>query len=333
MKRRGDKIVMVTAYDAPSGRLADAAGVDLDPRRRLRRRWSCTATSRPCRCRSTRSLFMTRAVTRGAQRPLVVADMPFGSYEVSDEQAVRNAVRLVKEGGADAVKLEGGGSTVVARAGDRRRGHPGDGPRRPDAAVGDRRSAASRRRAGRPSGRSSWSRTRSRSRRRAASRSCSRRCRPPVAARRDARARDPDDRHRRRRRDRRAGARLARHARLLRGPRAALRQALRGARRRDRRGARARTPRRSAAARSRRSGTRTRCRRRSWPRSRARRTKASWPSSEHDEQPAARARARRSPSARPQLQPCTLRTPSTSRRPPTARSATCEHAERASRGP
>jgi 3-methyl-2-oxobutanoate hydroxymethyltransferase len=57
-------------------------------------------------------LFMTKAVTRGARRPLVVGDMPFGSYQVSDEEAVRNAIRFVKEGGADVVKLEGAGPSL-----------------------------------------------------------------------------------------------------------------------------------------------------------------------------------------------------------------------------
>jgi 3-methyl-2-oxobutanoate hydroxymethyltransferase len=54
-------------------------------------------------------LMLTGAVTRGAKRPLVIADMPFGSYQVNDEIAVENAVRFVKEAGADAVKLEGAG--------------------------------------------------------------------------------------------------------------------------------------------------------------------------------------------------------------------------------
>ena len=114
IKRRGDKIVMVTAYDAPSGRLADTAGVDLilvgdSSGMVVHGRESTVPVS------LDEIVFMTQWVTRGAKRPLVIADMPFGSYEESDEQAVRNAVRLVKEGGADAVKLERGG-TSVARA-------------------------------------------------------------------------------------------------------------------------------------------------------------------------------------------------------------------------
>jgi 3-methyl-2-oxobutanoate hydroxymethyltransferase len=57
-------------------------------------------------------LILTRAVTRGAKRPIVVADMPFGSFQVSDELALENAVRFVKEAAADAVKLEGAGPMV-----------------------------------------------------------------------------------------------------------------------------------------------------------------------------------------------------------------------------
>jgi 3-methyl-2-oxobutanoate hydroxymethyltransferase len=114
LKRRGEKIVMVTAYDAPSGRLADKAGVDLilvgdSSGMVVHGRDSTVPVT------LDEIVFMTQWVTRGAKRPLVVADMPFGSYETSDEQAVANAIRLVKEGGADAVKLERGG-TSVARA-------------------------------------------------------------------------------------------------------------------------------------------------------------------------------------------------------------------------
>ena len=129
MKRRGEKIVMVTAYDAPSGRLADAAGVDLilvgdSSGMVVHGRESTVAVS------LDEIVFMTQWVTRGAKRPLVIADMPFGSYEVSDEQAVTNAVRLVKEGGADAVKLERGGTSIsrakaIASAGVPVMGHVG----------------------------------------------------------------------------------------------------------------------------------------------------------------------------------------------------------------
>jgi 3-methyl-2-oxobutanoate hydroxymethyltransferase len=111
MKRRGEKIVMVTAYDAPAGRLADLAGVDTilvgdSSGMVVHGRESTVAVT------LDEILVMTQWVTRGAKRPLVIADMPFGSYETSDEQAVGNAVRLVKEGGADAVKLERDGTTV-----------------------------------------------------------------------------------------------------------------------------------------------------------------------------------------------------------------------------
>src|SRR5581483_10936941 len=96
MKKHGQKIVMVTAYDAPGGRLADAAGVDMilvgdSSGMVVHGRESTVAVS------LDEIVFMTQWVTRGAKRPVVVADMPFGSYEVSDEQAVANAVRLVKD--------------------------------------------------------------------------------------------------------------------------------------------------------------------------------------------------------------------------------------------
>jgi 3-methyl-2-oxobutanoate hydroxymethyltransferase len=129
IKRRGEKIVMVTAYDAPSGRLADAAGVDLilvgdSSGMVMHGRESTVAVT------LDEIVLMTQWVTRGAKRPLVVADMPFGSYEASDEQAVHNAIRLVKEGGADAVKLERGGTSIdraraIAAAGIPVMGHVG----------------------------------------------------------------------------------------------------------------------------------------------------------------------------------------------------------------
>ncbi|HLF68678.1 MAG TPA: 3-methyl-2-oxobutanoate hydroxymethyltransferase [Gaiellaceae bacterium] len=108
MKARRQPIVMVTAYDAPGGRLADEAGVDLVL---VGDSAAMTVLGHDSTVPATMDemLMLTRAVTRGARRPLIVADMPFGSYQVSDEDAVRNAIRFVKEAGADGVKLEGAG--------------------------------------------------------------------------------------------------------------------------------------------------------------------------------------------------------------------------------
>jgi 3-methyl-2-oxobutanoate hydroxymethyltransferase len=108
LKRRGQRLVMVTAYDAPSGRLADAAGVELvlvgDSAAMVMLGHDSTVPAT-----MDEMLILTRAVTRGARRPIVVGDMPFGSFQISDEEALENAVRFVKEAGADAVKLEGAG--------------------------------------------------------------------------------------------------------------------------------------------------------------------------------------------------------------------------------
>ncbi|HEY3068687.1 MAG TPA: 3-methyl-2-oxobutanoate hydroxymethyltransferase [Gaiellaceae bacterium] len=111
MKSRHERIVMVTAYDFPSGRLADAAGVDIVL---VGDSAAMTVLGRDSTVPATMDemVMLTGAAGRGAKRPLVVADMPFGSFQVSDEEAVRNAVRFVKEAGADAVKLEGAGPTV-----------------------------------------------------------------------------------------------------------------------------------------------------------------------------------------------------------------------------
>jgi len=106
-KMRGEKITMLTAYDANMARLFDRAGIDA----------LLVGDSLGMvilGCEDTLEVGMadiirhTRAVRRGAGRPLIVADLPFLSYQVSIEEAVRNAGRLVQKGGAMAVKLEGG---------------------------------------------------------------------------------------------------------------------------------------------------------------------------------------------------------------------------------
>jgi 3-methyl-2-oxobutanoate hydroxymethyltransferase len=109
LKRRGDKIVMVTAYDAPGARFAEDAGIDVvlvgDTAAMVV--LGHEGTTVPVTV--DEMLLLTRTVSRQLRRPLVVGDLPFGSYEVSDEDAVRTAIRFVKEGRADIVKLEGAG--------------------------------------------------------------------------------------------------------------------------------------------------------------------------------------------------------------------------------
>ena len=114
-KRLGQPLVMVTAYDHPSARAAEAAGVDLVL---VGDSGAMTVLGHPDTTAVTTDelLVLAKAVRRGLKIPFLVGDLPFGSYEVSDEQAVQTAFRFVKEAGCDAVKLEGGGPTSVARA-------------------------------------------------------------------------------------------------------------------------------------------------------------------------------------------------------------------------
>ena len=111
MKKQGDKIVMVTAYDAPSARLADAAGVDSVL---VGDSAAMTVLGHDSTVPVTveEMIMLTRAVARGARRPLVIADLPFGSFQISNERALETAIRFIKEAGADAVKLEGAGPTL-----------------------------------------------------------------------------------------------------------------------------------------------------------------------------------------------------------------------------
>src|SRR6201988_453689 len=114
-KRLGEPIVMVTAYDYPSARAAEAAGVDLvlvgDSAATTVLGYNAT---KPVEL--TDMLVLTRAVRRGLNPPLLIGDLPFGAYEVSDEQAITTAMRMVKEGGCEVVKLEGGAAAPANRA-------------------------------------------------------------------------------------------------------------------------------------------------------------------------------------------------------------------------
>ena len=111
MKEAGEPIVMVTAYDHPSAQVVEEAGVDMvlvgDSAAMTVLGYDSTVP-----VGMDEMLMLAAAVRRGLGTPFLVGDMPFGSYERSDEQAVENALRFVKEAGCDAVKLERGGSSV-----------------------------------------------------------------------------------------------------------------------------------------------------------------------------------------------------------------------------
>lgn len=107
MKVNKEKIAMLTSYDFTLASLLDEAGVDI-------LLVGDSASNIVCGNQNTlpitvdEMIFLTKGVVRAAQHALVVCDMPFGSYQVSEEDGVRNAIRIMKESGCDAVKLEGG---------------------------------------------------------------------------------------------------------------------------------------------------------------------------------------------------------------------------------
>ena len=129
MKEKGEPIVMVTAYDYPSAKVAEAAGVDVvlvgDSAAMVVLGYSGTEP-----VSMEEMIVLGKAVRRGLKTPLMVGDMPMGSYEASNELAVQNAQRLVKETGCQVVKIEAGGVAVeraraIVRAGIPVMGHLG----------------------------------------------------------------------------------------------------------------------------------------------------------------------------------------------------------------
>src|SRR5947207_20657 len=110
-KQRGEKLVCLTAYDYPTARLVDEAGIDVilvgDSLGNVVLGYGNTVP-----VTLDEILIHLKAVRRAVQRALLVADMPYGSFHTGSDDAVRNALRLVKEGGAEAVKLEGGHKRV-----------------------------------------------------------------------------------------------------------------------------------------------------------------------------------------------------------------------------
>jgi len=129
MKENGEPIVMVTAYDYPSASVAEAAGVDLvlvgDSAANV-----VLGYERTDLVSMEEMIVLGKAVRRGLKTPLMIGDMPMGSYEASNELAIQNAQRLIKETGCQVVKLEAGGVSVeraraIVRAGIPVMGHLG----------------------------------------------------------------------------------------------------------------------------------------------------------------------------------------------------------------
>ena len=139
MRALGEPIVMVTAYDHPSAKIAEAAGVDIvlvgDSAANNVLGYTDTV---PITVEEL--LVLTAAVRRGLRTPLLVGDLPFGSYEASDEQAIATAHRFVKQAGCDAVKLEGSPqrARAIVRAGVPVMGHVGLTPQTATALGGYR---------------------------------------------------------------------------------------------------------------------------------------------------------------------------------------------------
>jgi 3-methyl-2-oxobutanoate hydroxymethyltransferase len=140
MQQNGEPIVMVTAYDFPSAQAVEEAGVDVvlvgDTAAMVVLGYDATAP-----IRMDEMVTMASAVRRGLKTPLLIGDLPFGSYEASNELAVQSAQRFVKESGCDAVKLERGGASVdraraIIRAGIPVMGHVGLTPQTASALGG-----------------------------------------------------------------------------------------------------------------------------------------------------------------------------------------------------
>jgi 3-methyl-2-oxobutanoate hydroxymethyltransferase len=141
-KRLGEPIVMVTAYDYPSAQVAQETGVDVVL---VGDSGAMTVLGYPSTIPVSidEMLMLAAAVRRGLRTPLLVGDLPFGSYEASDEQAIATAQRFVKETGCDAVKLERGGTSVqraraIVQAGIPVMGHVGLTPQTATALGGYR---------------------------------------------------------------------------------------------------------------------------------------------------------------------------------------------------